>query len=289
MKKIIVLYGMISLLVLIATAMGIFYQTPGSPIEYTTIRGEPAVFQGSGLYRYDPRAFAREGIIWDVINLFISLPLFIASIYLSVRNSLRGRLMLAGLLFYFFYVYLMAMTGNSLNQMFLVYIAIVGLSAVGFFITLSGIDIAGLAKRISVRFSRQLFIGFTFVVSIVLTFLWVGRILSVMATDRFPAGYAGVTTLQSQAIDLGIIVPLMLSTGILLWKRSSWGYLLTGVSLGYGFMMCITLPAWIVVPLVQDGQVSLVEAMPFLAVCLVGFFLAWSFYRNVQEEAVIKT
>jgi hypothetical protein len=54
MKKHILLSVLIFLLVLVATATGIFYQTPGSPIEYTTVRGEQVIFQGSGLYRYDP-------------------------------------------------------------------------------------------------------------------------------------------------------------------------------------------------------------------------------------------
>ncbi len=54
MKNNVWLSGAVFLLVLIATATGIFYQTPGSPIEYTTVRGEQAIFQGSGLYRYDP-------------------------------------------------------------------------------------------------------------------------------------------------------------------------------------------------------------------------------------------
>jgi len=89
MKNSTLLSGLIFLLVLVATTTGIFYQTPGSPIEYTTVRGEQAVFQGSGLYRYDPASFAREGVVWDVINLFIGLPLFALAIFLNQRNTLR--------------------------------------------------------------------------------------------------------------------------------------------------------------------------------------------------------
>lgn len=284
MKNKTLLYVLIWLLILVATGTGIFYQTLEPRIEYVTVRGEQAIFQGSGLYRYDPAWFAREGVVWDVINLFIGLPLFAVAIYLSQRNSLRGRLLLGGLLFYFFYVYLMAMAGYAFNRLFLMYVAIFALSAVAFFLNLHGIDVARLLAQVSARFPRRLFIGFTFVVSAVLVFLWMGRILPIMATDRFPPDMAGLTTLVSQGIDLGIVVPLMLSTGILLWRRSPWGYLLTSVSLGYGLLMSITLPAFIVVPLIQDGQVTLIEAIPFLAVSLAGLALAWMFYRSVREE-----
>lgn len=53
---------------------------PDSPIAYTTVRGGHAIFQGTGLYRYDPAWFALEGIVWDVINLFVGLSLFAVAI-----------------------------------------------------------------------------------------------------------------------------------------------------------------------------------------------------------------
>jgi hypothetical protein len=284
MRKTTLLCGLILLLVLVATATGVFYHAPGSSFEYTTVRGEQVVFRGSGLYRYDPASFAREGVIWDVINLFVGLPLFAVAIYLNQQNSLRGRLLLGGLLFYFVYVYVMAMAGYSFNRLFLVYVAIFGLSAVTFFVNLHGIDVARLPAQISPRFPHRLFIGFTFIMAALLIFLWLGRIIPIMVSDRFPPDMAGMTTLVSQGFDLGMIVPLLVSTGILLWWRSPWGYLLASISLSYGLLMCITLPAWIVVPLIQDGQANPVEAIPFLAVCLAGLVLIGLFFRSVQEE-----
>jgi hypothetical protein len=284
MKNNVLLPVIILILVLIATIMGVFYQTPGAPFEYTTVRGEHATFQGSGLYRYDPAWYVREGVIWDAINLFIGVPLFAIAIYLSQRNSLRGRLLLGGLLFYFCYVYAMAMTGNSFNPLFLVYVAIFALTAVAFFVNLYGIDVRRLPIQVSERFPRRLFIGFTFAVGTVLTVLWVGRIIPIMINDRFPSDIAGLTTLPSQAFDLGMVVPLMISTGILLWQRSPWGYLLTSVSITHGLMMSITLPSFIVVPLIQGGKTNPIEAIPFSVVSLVGLYLVVMFYRNVREE-----
>jgi hypothetical protein len=286
MKNYLLLSGAIFLLVLIATATGAFYRTPGSPIEYTTVRGEQAIYQGTGLYRYDPAWFALEGIVWDVINLFIALPLFAVAIYLSQRNSLRGKVLLCGLLFYFVYAYLMYTTGVAFNRLFLVYVAIFALGAVAFFLTLSDIDVAHLPDQLSTRFPRRIFIGFTFVMSAILVFLWLGRILPIMLTDQFPPDLAGVSTLESQGLDLGMVVPLALSAGILLMRRSPWGYLLAGITLTHGFMMFISIPAWIIVPLVQSGKINLLESAPFLVASLIGLVLAVLFYANVQEKVV---
>jgi hypothetical protein len=283
-KTILIFSGLIFLLALVATATGIFYQTPGSPFEYTTVRGERVVYQGSGLYRYDPAWFAREGIVWDVVNLSIGLPLFALAIFLTYRGSTRGRLLLCAMLFYFFYVYLMAATGNSMNLLFLVYVAIFALSAVTFFLTLNTIDVAHLPAAASSHFPRRLFIGYTLLVGCVLVVLWTGRVVPILLSGRFPPDTAGLTTLQSQAIDLGLVVPLMLATGILLWRRSMWGYLLAGISLGYGVMMSISLPAWIAIPLIQDGKVNLLEASPLLLICLAGPLLAALYYANLPGE-----
>lgn len=286
MKPQFLLYVLIFLLILGATTVGIFYKTPEPRIEHRTVRGQEAVFQGSGLYRYDPVVVVREGVIWDVINLAIGLPLLAAATVLSLRGSLRGRLLLGGLLAYFFYVYLMYATMMAFNLLFLVYVAVFALSLVGFFLNMSRIDVVGLPGHFSPRFPRSVFIVFSLLLGIALLLLWIGRIVPIMMTGQFPRELAGITTLETQALDLGLIVPLALCSAILLWRRSPWGYLLTSVAITFGFMMFITIPAWIVVPLIQDGQVNLVEGIPFALLCLIGLVLVALFYRSVAREKV---
>ncbi len=278
------LHGLIWLLVLAATAAGLFYRTGGSRQEYVTVRGERAILQGSGLYQYDPAPLAEEAIIWDAINFFIGLPFLAVAIVLAGRRSLRGQLLLGGLLFYFFYVYLMYATMMAFNRLFLVYVSIFALSLVAFVLNLQDLDIPDLHLHISAGFPRRLFAIYAFAVGAALILLWGRLIVSIMIPNRFPDNLAGLSTLEAQALDLGLVVPLALATGILLWQRSPWGYLLAGISLTHGVMMFITIPTWIAVPLIQTGQINWIEAAPFLLLCLVGFALAWLFFRNVQEE-----
>jgi hypothetical protein len=111
-----------------------------------------------------------------------------------------------------------------------------------------------------------------------------GRIIPYTLAGRFPDEIAGMTTLQTQAFDLGLVVPLLVSTAILLWRHSAWGYLIAGISCTFGFIMCIALPAWIAVPLLQSGQINLVEAAPLTLLCLVGLYVAGRFFWSVREE-----
>jgi hypothetical protein len=286
MKPYTALLALIFLLVLVAAGTGVFYQTPGAPIAQVTVRGEHATYQGSGLYRYDPISVAREGVIWDAIDLVLALPLFAAAVVVRRRAMLRGQLLLGGVLFYFAYKYLMYATMVAFNPLFLVYIAIFALGGVAFFVNLHGVDVAGLPDHIAARFPRRLCIGFTLAMSTALLLLWIGgRILPYTLAGRFPDEFAGVSTLETQALDLGLVVPLLLTTTFLLWRRAAWGYLLAGISLTFGLIMSITLPAWIAVPLIQDGTVNVVEASPLLLLCAVGILVAGSFFWNVQESA----
>lgn len=279
-----IIAGLILVLVVFATATGIFYRTKEPQIEHVTVRGDRATFQGSGLYRYDPDFLAREAIIWDVINLLIAVPLFAVGIFLSGRNSLRGRLLLAGLLMYLFYVYLMYATMMAFNPLFLVYVAIFSLSIVALAINLSKIDIGGLPQKFSERFPVRIFTGYMVLLAVMMIGLWVGRIIPMTLSNSLPPELTGLSTLESQALDLGLIAPIALSAAVLLWRNSPWGYLLTGIGITHGFMMFISIPAWIVVPLIMDGSVDAIEAIPFLILSFVGILLAVWFFRGIQLD-----
>ncbi len=279
------LSSVILLLVLVAAAIGVFSQTAGAPLHVVTVRGEHATYQGSGLYRYDPALYASEAVIWDVIQLCLALPLLALAIVLTWRGSLRGRLGLCGLLFYFVYVYLQAATGDAFNSLFLVYVAIFALSAVAFFLNVRGIDVPGLAAHLSARFPRRLCIGLTLVASTGLIVLWVGgKIIPYTLAGRFPDEEAGMTTLIAQVFDLGMLVPLLLSTALLLWRRSAWGYLLSGISMTVAFLMSVTIPAFIAVAAIQAGQLTLLEAALLVLVCLIGLYVAARYFWSVREE-----
>jgi hypothetical protein len=284
-RETVLLTGLILILMLLVTssAIGLFYRTADPRIEYVTVRGQEATFQGSGLYRYDPAEFVVEGLVWDAVNLFVGVPLLALGIFLSRRNSLRGRLLLSGLLFYFFYAYLGYAMMLALNPLFLVYIAIFALCGIAFFLNLFSINVARLPEQIGPRLPHRLFAGYMLVMSVALVVLWTRLILSVLASGQFPPEAAGLATLGSQALDLGMLVPLALSAAILLWQRFPWGYLLTAVGTDVGMLMLINIPLWIAVPQLRDGTIRIVQALPIAVVCVVGPLLAAIFYRSVGE------
>lgn len=278
-----ILLALISFAVLASTTVGIFSNSNEPKIEGTSLRGQHVVYRGGGVYRLNPEFFAREGVVWDVVNLCVALPLFIASGVAALRGSLRARLILAGLLVYFWYVYLSSVMMYAMSVLFPVYVVIIALAPVAFFMTLWKIDVPSLPTQFSSRFPRRFFVGYSILVSAMLIILWTGRIAAVLRTGLLPEEYAGMATLGSQALDLGVIVPLVLSAAVLLIRKSSWGYFLISVSMTVGLMMFIAIPSWIVVPLVQDGKTSLIEAVPLFTVSLVGIAAAAILFLSVRK------
>ncbi|MDZ7271005.1 MAG: hypothetical protein ONB17_05265 [candidate division KSB1 bacterium] len=284
MKAHLVFGALVWCLVLVAAGNGLLDRTPGEQREYVTVRGERAIIHGRGLYSLDPEVLAVEGMVWDAVNIAWGLPLLALAVIAAWKGSLRGRLLLAGLFFYFFYTYLQLLTVYAFNRMFLVYVAIVALSGPGIFLSLSTIDVPRLPQRVGARFPRGLFIGFVLAASAALVAMWTARIVQISSTGRFPPELAGLITLTTQGFDLGLIVPLALASGILLLRKSSWGYVCTGVLLSFVLVMSLTLPAWIVFPLVKQGTLRPLEALPFAAISLVGLGLAVLFFAHLRER-----
>jgi hypothetical protein len=270
-----VLSLLICALVIAATAAALASPHSGPHVSALTVRGESATYQGSGLYRFDPLEVAREGLVWDAINLFIAVPVFLVALWRARLGLARGRLVVAGLSLYFAYAYLQYATMMAVNALFPVYAAIVALGAVNVALNLK-------VPRLAPGFPRRLFIGFSFVMAAALVALWGRLIFHIVHTGQLGPQLAGLTGLPSQALDLGMVVPLCIAAGVLLWRGNAWGPLLVSLVLTFGMMMFITVPAWIVVPAVLDHHLDLIEAVPFLTLCVFGVALEALFFRNVE-------
>jgi len=268
----------------VSASAGLLAGGGDGPFSMTTPRGETATYAGSGLYRFDPLVVSQEGRIWDAVTLGFAIPLTIAAVVLARRGSLRGRLLLLGLLAYFFYMYFQYAVMVALNPFFFAYVAIVALSPVAFGFALRGLDVSALPARFSPRFPRRLFVGYSASMGCALLALWTARTVAVLRSGKFGAELAGLSTLETQAFDLGLVVPLYLSSAALLLRRRPLGYLLTSVSLAFGAPMSITLPAWIAVPLLSRGQLRPHEAIPFLLLSALGLGLGAVFLFGLDGK-----
>lgn len=258
-------------LALVAAAAGLFYQTPGEPYPYTNHRGETVMLNGHGLYFYDTVSSAAQMRGNDLITLVVGLPLLAVSAWLAFRRSLRGQLLLSGTLGFFLYTYLSMSTLTAYNALFLVYVAAFTLSLYAFILSLLAIDLKTLPEHFSPRLPRGWIAGTLFAVGGFLGLAWLGRILPPLLQGETPA-LENTTTLVIQTLDLSLIVPLAVLAGVLLLRRSAWGYLLASVAVLKGLTMALavsTMGVNMVLAGVPDSPAILIPFLLLTALNLV--------------------
>lgn len=282
-----ILIPLIGLFALFAAGMGLFYQTPGQPFAYTNHRGESVMIQGHGLYFYDTVSSAAQEQGNDILTLAVGLPLLMISSWLAFRGSLRGRLLLTGTLGFFLYTYLSMCMLTSFNQLFLVYVALFALSLYAFILSMMSFDLATLPQHFSERLPRGWIAALLFLIGGFLSLAWLGKVVPPVLQNVTPT-LENNTTFVIQAMDLALIVPLAVLSGILLMRRSAWGYLLASVFVMKAITLGLAVSAMSINMTLAGTPDSLTIIVPFLVITLLNLFAAVSLLKNFHQERVDK-
>ena len=168
----------------------------------------------------------------DAFNLVVGLPILLGSLWLVWRGSLCALLVWPGALFYVLYTYTLYLVGAAFNTLFLVYVALVVVSAYTAIGILASVDGEVVRQRLSGRVPART-IGGILVVLGLLTLAQDGRGAVLTAL----AGGASVDPGAHRVwiADLAVEVPAMLLGGGLLWRRRPLGYVVgAGLLLQFG-------------------------------------------------------
>lgn len=271
----------IGLLGLFAAGMGLFYQTPGQPYPLTSFRGEQVTINGHGLYFYDTVSTAAQMQANDLITLLVGLPLLAVSAWRAFAGSLRGRLLLAGTLGFFLYTYMSMSMLTAYNQLFLVYVALFALSLYAFILAMLSFDLADLPRHFSPRLPRGWIAGVLFAAGGFLLLAWLGRIGAPLMSGQTPA-LENTTTLVIQAMDLTLIAPLTILAGVLLLRRSAWGYLLASVAVLKSLTMALAVSTMGINMMLAGVPDSPAIVVPFVVLTLLNLLMAVLLLRNID-------
>lgn len=272
----------IAILALLAAGLGLFDPTPGAPFAYTNHRGENVVINGQGLYFYDTLSSAAQMQGNDLVALVVGLPLLIFSTLWAFRGSLRGRLLLTGTLGFFLYTYMSMATLASYNNLFLVYVALFTLSLYAFILAMMSFDLATLPGHFSEKLPSSWIAGLEFVVAAFLGLAWLARIIMPLTQSQTPA-LENTTTLVIQFMDLALIAPAAVLGGILLIRKSAWGYLLASVMLTKGVTMGLGVSAMGINMALKGVPDSLGILIPFLIITAATLAMTVVLLKHVRE------
>ncbi|WP_410511073.1 hypothetical protein PaeBR_13220 [Paenibacillus sp. BR2-3] len=282
-KTVVVLGLMIILLSAIAAGYGLFSSGGSGEYSFTTIRGETVQIDGKGIYAYDSVSMAAQARAQDAVTLFLGVPLLILSLILTVKGLIRGRLLLTGTLGYFLYTFASYCFLAMYNSMFLVYVVLFSACFFAFILTMMSFDKRMLPVYFKESLPAKSIAVFLWFIAFAIAMLWLGKIVNPLTKGLIPAGLEHYTTLTIQALDLAIVVPVAVVTGLLVIRRQSFGYLLAAVVIVKGVTMLTAISAMLGAMIYAGVKVSPVETAIFpifnagIIVCLVILL------RNVRE------
>jgi len=267
-----------------AGAAGVFLRGDGSTETVVSPRGERYEMVSGGVYRYNAERLVAEGVGWDIFTLFVAVPALLAALPGLGRGGLRWRLFAIGILGYLFYQYLMYAVTWAFGPLFLLFVAIYAGSLAAIVWVVSTIRVHELPGRFTERFPGRGMGIFSFAVGLLLTGMWLGRIIPAM-TGEIQGLLVGQTTLVVQALDLGLIVPLAVFTGAMAWRRRPLGYLLASVLVVKGAAMAAAISAMLLMAWSVEGALEIVPFALFVLITAVAVWLGVRLYRSVRPAA----
>lgn len=195
-----------------------------------------------GLYRDSPYMVA-QAAGQDVVTLFVVVPALAVTLFCVRQGSSRATLTWIGLLGYMLYTYTTFAFGATFNPFFLIYVALFSLSVAAMIAALSSLDAAAWRARFDSATPIRSVASFIFLMALMVTALWLPEVIRYLMTGNLPATMvqADIPTNFVYVMDLGVVVPLAILTGVLLWRKQPWGFVLTGLLLTKALTMGLAL------------------------------------------------
>ncbi len=209
----------------VAALSGVIARGDGTTQLASSVRGTTYEVAANGVYAFNAQRVVAEGIGWDAFTLVIAVPALLIATWFVARGSFSGRLVAAGLLTYFVYMYLEYAVTWAFGPLFPLYVAILAASLIGLVAVSRSLAVDGIAGRFADHFPRRGWAALSVALALLLTIMWAGRIFQAL-DGQADALLMGETTLTVQALDLGLVVPATLVIAWYAWRATDLGYAL---------------------------------------------------------------
>jgi hypothetical protein len=202
------------------------------------------------------------------------------------RGSVRALLLWAGAAMFLTYNAFMLLFATPLNRLFLLYVAMFGLSLATMIAIAATTDVAGVARRFDAALPARGFAAYLWAIVALNGLTWLGRIVPATATDSMGdlLEGTGLATVPTYVQDLAFWLPLLATGAWLLWRRRPWGIFVSGAGLAFWTVEAATIAVdqWFGHRADPASDVaSNAVVVPFAILAAVGAAVLWWFLRHV--------
>lgn len=234
--------------------------------------------------------YARETMSWaiqtfgqDIANIIAAVALLIAVYFIS-KGSVKAFLVWVGVLITLIYPYVIYAFDIHFNSLFLVYVAIVGLSFYTLLGSMMRLQLDSLQPYFAAITKARLVSVFLLVIAVLFSLQWLSEDIPALLTGKMPQSVVenGLMTNPVHVLDLGLYLPAMIITAILLWRRKLWGYFLAIPLLVFSILTGIGILAMFLVMSSKGMPTSPVVELLFAVIVVVSLVLSVFYLREVK-------
>jgi hypothetical protein len=254
------------------------------PIALLAVAASLAGILIQSIYARETANWAGQAVGQDIANLFL-YPVLLALAFFAARGSLRAYLAWSGLLAYSAYTYAVYAFATHFGPLFLLHVAILGLSVYALIGSLTSVD----TGRVKAAFGQTTPIRQTAWALGALVLVFCGLWLSsdIPATiSNVPSKElrdAGVLTNPVHVLDLALFIPALAFTGVFLLRGRALGFVLAPVLLVAGIGISVAVVSLSIV-LTHRGQSSLAGGIFMGLLALVESVVLVRFLRRAEDD-----
>ena len=196
----------------------------------------PSVLTGPEVTRGNLRGTA-------LVVLAVGVPALLVAMAASSRGSARGLVVWLGAIAYLLYQGVLFCFGTPMNNLFLAYVAMLGLGLWSLLVLLRAVEVHRFAARVDGRMPTQQLAAVTALFAVLNGLAWLVRILPVVFTPH-PGSLlegSGMLTSPVWVQDLAFWVPAALVAAWWFWSHRPWGVLLCGGLLTFYAVECLSI------------------------------------------------
>jgi hypothetical protein len=233
----------------------------------------------------DPRVYGQETQNWttqakgqDLGNL-LAVVVLVAAALSYRRGSQRAGLVWLGTLLYLIYAFIVYAVAVHLNYLFLVYVAVLGLSAWSVIFNVN--HVRGGGFHFPQGRSRVVAAGVIIATGVLFAGLWLGELVPALLTGDVPASItdAGLWVNPIHVVDLSIVLPGFIVSGIAALKGREHGLFWLAPWLTFSVLMGSSIIAAMVL-MMAEGAADTVPATVMVSGVVVASLLAlWGYLR----------
>jgi hypothetical protein len=234
-------------------------------------------------YARETTSWAIQGIGQDIVNIVAVVVLFIA-VYFIYKESVKAVLVWSGVLLYLIYAYVIYAFDVHFNSLFLVYVAILGLSFYALGGSVIHFHLDSLQASFSANTIARVVSVFLLLLGIVFYLLWLSEDIPALLAGKIPqsVSQANLPTNPVHVLDLGLYLPAIIITGLLLWRRKPLGYLFAGPFLVFSILTGAAILAIFLVTSSKGMPTSIGVEVVFAVLILISLVLSVLYLREVK-------